>query len=103
MLIRSATMDGASIGQVLIRAKASFLHQDGKRLRTTRPRIIARQGFSTAIGDAASGIGGNRCRHLAVRALVGMVDLRSNPVEGTIFTLRLPVTLAIIPALMARL
>ena len=67
-------------------------------------RIIARPGFTTAESvTELSGRGvGVDAVVSRVRAMGGSVDLRSTPGEGTSLTLRLPVTLAIIQALLAR-
>lgn len=67
-------------------------------------RIISRAGFSTA--DRVTELSGRGVGIDAVlsriRTLGGTVELRSAEGEGTSFSLRLPVTLAVIPALMAR-
>jgi two-component system chemotaxis sensor kinase CheA len=67
-------------------------------------RVIARAGFSTA--DRVTELSGRGVGIDAVisrvRSLGGTVELRSVEGEGTTFALRLPVTLAVIPALLAR-
>jgi len=67
-------------------------------------RVIARAGFSTA--DRVTALSGRGVGIDAVvsrvRALGGVVELRSTPGGGTSFSLKLPVTLAVIPALLAR-
>ncbi|MCC6771272.1 MAG: chemotaxis protein CheA [Gemmatimonadaceae bacterium] len=67
-------------------------------------RVISRAGFSTA--DRVTDLSGRGVGIDAVlsriRALGGTVELRTGPGTGTSFSLRLPVTLAVIPALMAR-
>jgi two-component system chemotaxis sensor kinase CheA len=68
-------------------------------------RIIARPGFSTAdrvteVSGRGVGIDAVLAR---VRALGGTVVFSSVEGRGTIFELRLPVTLAIIPAIIARI
>jgi two-component system chemotaxis sensor kinase CheA len=67
-------------------------------------RIISRPGFSTAETiTAISGRGvGIDVVLTRVRALGGSVEIASVPGEGTTVTLRLPVTLAIVRALLAR-
>jgi two-component system chemotaxis sensor kinase CheA len=67
-------------------------------------RMIARPGFSTAERvTALSGRGvGIDAVVTRVRALGGAVELKTTRGEGTAISLRLPVTLAIIPALLAR-
>lgn len=67
-------------------------------------RLIARPGFSTAervteLSGRGVGIDAVVSR---VRALGGAVEMRSAEGRGTTFSLRLPVTLAVIPALLAR-
>ncbi len=68
-------------------------------------RVISRAGFSTAERvTELSGRGVGIDAVLAkIRALGGTVELKSREGEGTSFSLRLPVTLAVIPALMARI
>ena len=67
-------------------------------------RLIARPGFSTA--DRVTELSGRGVGIDAVisrvRALGGLMELRSVEGTGTTFSLRLPVTLAVIPALLAR-
>jgi two-component system chemotaxis sensor kinase CheA len=67
-------------------------------------RLIARPGFSTA--ERVTSLSGRGVGVDAVvsriRALGGSVELRSEEGKGTTFSLRLPVTLAIVPALLAR-
>ena len=68
-------------------------------------RLIARAGFSTAerVTDLSGrGVGVDAVYH-RVRALGGSVDIRSTPEVGTTVTLRLPLTLAIIRSLLARI
>jgi two-component system chemotaxis sensor kinase CheA len=67
-------------------------------------RLIARPGFSTAqrvTNLSGRGVGVDAVVN-RVRALGGSVELRSNAGQGTTLTIRLPVTLAIIPALLAQ-
>src|SRR3989475_249162 len=66
-------------------------------------RVLARPGFSTAetvtsVSGRGGGIDGVRTR---LRALGGTIDIRSRPGKGTSFALRLPVTLAIVRAIIA--
>jgi two-component system chemotaxis sensor kinase CheA len=67
-------------------------------------RIISRPGFSTAaaVTDLSGRGVGIDVVLTRVRALGGSVEITSAPGEGTIVTLRLPVTLAIVRALLAR-
>src|SRR5881296_1574458 len=66
-------------------------------------RVLARPGFSTA--DAVTKVSGRGVGiDVAVtrlRALGGSLEIRSQPGKGTTFVLRLPVTLAIVRALIA--
>src|SRR3989454_1235779 len=66
-------------------------------------RVLARPGFSTAEAvTSVSGRGvGIDVAATRVRALGGSIDIRAEPGKGTVFVLRLPVTLAIVRALIA--
>ena len=66
-------------------------------------RVIARPGFSTAESvTAVSGRGvGIDVAMTRIRALGGSIEIRTEPGKGTAFVLRLPVTLAIVRALIA--
>jgi two-component system chemotaxis sensor kinase CheA len=66
--------------------------------------LIARPGFSTAetVTDLSGRGMGVDAVHTRERALGGAMNLRSVPGEGTTMTLRLPLTLAIVRALLAR-
>ena len=68
-------------------------------------RIIARAGFSTAerVTDLSGRGVGLDAVYNRVRALGGSVDIRSMSDEGTTVTLRLPLTLAIVRSLLARI
>ncbi len=67
-------------------------------------RLIARAGFSTAeqVTDLSGRGVGVDAVYNRVRSLGGSVDIRSVPNEGTTVTLRLPLTLAIVRSLLAR-
>jgi two-component system chemotaxis sensor kinase CheA len=67
-------------------------------------RIIGRPGFSTAerVTDLSGRGVGIDAVYARVRALGGAVDIRSTTGQGTAATLRLPLTLAIVRALLAR-
>ncbi|HKW47522.1 MAG TPA: chemotaxis protein CheA [Gemmatimonadaceae bacterium] len=67
-------------------------------------RIIGRPGFSTAdrVTDLSGRGVGIDAVYTRVRALGGAVDIRSQTGQGTTATLRLPLTLAIVRALLAR-
>jgi len=66
-------------------------------------RVLARPGFSTA--DAVTSVSGRGVgidvAMTRIRALGGSIEIRTEPGAGTTFVLRLPVTLAIVRALIA--
>ncbi len=66
-------------------------------------RVLARPGFSTA--EAVTNVSGRGVgidvAATRLRALGGSIDIHSEPGRGTTFVLRLPVTLAIVRALIA--
>ncbi|MEO8622365.1 MAG: chemotaxis protein CheA [bacterium] len=101
--------DGKGIDRerVLARAQESGLVDAGKIDLNDDElvRIIARAGFSTAerVTDLSGRGVGVDAVYNRVRALGGSVDIRSVPDEGTTVTLRLPLTLAIIRSLLARI
>jgi two-component system chemotaxis sensor kinase CheA len=66
-------------------------------------RLIARPGFSTAreVSEVSGRGVGFDAVVARVRGLGGSVEMTTCPGAGTTFTIRLPVTLAIIPALLA--
>jgi two-component system chemotaxis sensor kinase CheA len=68
-------------------------------------KLIARAGFSTAekVTDLSGRGVGVDAVYNRVRALGGSVDIRSVQDEGTTVTLRLPLTLAIVRSLLARI
>jgi two-component system chemotaxis sensor kinase CheA len=68
-------------------------------------RIISRPGFSTAekVTDLSGRGVGIDAVYNRVRALGGAVDIRTEPGKGTTVTLRLPLTLAIVRSLLARI
>ncbi|PYP65141.1 MAG: hypothetical protein DMD26_12110 [Gemmatimonadetes bacterium] len=100
--------DGRGIDRdrVLARAKVSGLVDSTKAALNDEEllRLIARPGFSTAerITDLSGRGVGIDAVYTRVRALGGAVDIRSQPGQGTTATLRLPLTLAIVRALLAR-
>ncbi len=100
--------DGRGIdrSRVLARARALGLVEESTREvdDDTLFRLIAQPGFSTAeeVSDLSGrGVGIDVVQSKA-RALGGSVELKSVPGEGTTITIRLPVTLAIVRALLAR-
>ena len=67
--------------------------------------VIFRPGFSTAtmVSEVSGrGVGMDVVRQTIVTELKGTVDIDSSPGRGTLFTLRLPLTLAIIQVVLAR-
>lgn len=107
VLIR-VTDDGAGIdrGRVLADARRSGLvpEQTAELSDDQLLRVLARPGFTTAKQlTEVSGRGmGMDAVVSRLRALGGSVDLASTVGEGSVFTLRLPMTLAIVRALLAR-
>ncbi|HUF27110.1 MAG TPA: chemotaxis protein CheA [Gemmatimonadaceae bacterium] len=100
--------DGRGIdrARVLRRAQQMGLVESGRTELSDEEliRLISRSGFSTAekVTDLSGrGVGMDTVQS-RVRALGGAVDIRTVPGEGTRVTARLPVTLAIIRALLAR-
>jgi two-component system chemotaxis sensor kinase CheA len=67
-------------------------------------RLISRPGFSTAerVTDISGRGVGIDAVHARIRSLGGSVEIRSTPGVGTTVTLRLPLTLAILRALLVR-
>src|SRR3989449_3988420 len=66
-------------------------------------RVLARPGFSTAaaVARVAGRGGGIDVAMTKIRALGGTIDIRTEVGKGTTFVLRLPVTLAIVGAVIA--
>ena len=99
--------DGRGIdrAKVLERAKREGLADPHAETLTDDQllRILARPGFTTAAAvTSVSGRGvGIDVVSTRVRALGGTIEVRSQPGRGTSFVLRLPVTLAIMRALIA--
>jgi two-component system chemotaxis sensor kinase CheA len=102
------TDDGRGIdrAKVLARAKLGGLADPAKTELSDDEllRLISRPGFSTAerITDLSGRGVGIDAVYTRVRALGGAVDIRSQPGHGTTVILRLPLTLAIMRALLAR-
>jgi len=100
--------DGKGIdrSRVLSRARESGLIDDARTELSDDElvRLIARAGFSTSdkVTDLSGRGVGVDAVYNRVRSLGGSVDIRSVPDEGTTVTLRLPLTLAIVRALLAR-
>jgi two-component system chemotaxis sensor kinase CheA len=100
--------DGRGIDRslVLARARALGLVDEGTRDVDdgTLYRLIAQPGFSTAaeVSDLSGRGVGIDVVQAKARALGGSVELKSVAGEGTTITIRLPITLAIVRALLAR-
>jgi two-component system, chemotaxis family, sensor kinase CheA len=101
--------DGRGIDRekVLTRAREHGLVDAGKTELADEElfRIISQAGFSTAdkVTDLSGRGVGIDAVHNRVRSLGGSVDMRTVPGQGTTVTLRLPLTLAIVRSLLARL
>lgn len=100
--------DGKGIDRerVLARAKRDGLVEEHKTDLTEDEllRLLARPGFSTAekVTDLSGRGVGVDAVYTRVRALGGAMDIRSVPGQGTTMVLRLPLTLAIVRAILAR-
>ena len=103
----SITDNGRGIDRAQILAKAKREGIVGPHVESLSDdqllRVLARPGFSTAEHvTAVSGRGvGIDVAMTRIRALGGSVEIRTEPGKGTAFILRLPVTLAIVRALIA--
>jgi len=103
----SITDNGRGIDRAKILAKAKREAVVGPHVETLSDdqllRVLARPGFSTANEvTSVSGRGvGIDVAMTRIRALGGSIEIRTEPGTGTAFILRLPVTLAIVRALIA--
>ena len=106
-VVISISDDGGGIarGKILERAKRDgVVDPHAEALSDDQLlRVLARPGFSTAESvTSVSGRGvGIDVAMTRIRALGGSIDIRSQEGKGTTFVLRLPVTLAIVRALIA--
>ena len=100
--------DGKGIDRQRVLQRAKDMHViDAARTELSDEeliRLISRPGFSTAetvtsISGRGVGVDAVQTR---VRSLGGTVDIRTAPGEGTTVTVRLPLTLAIVRALLAK-
>jgi two-component system, chemotaxis family, sensor kinase CheA len=103
----SISDDGRGIDRVRILEKAKREGIVGPHVESLSDdqllRVLARPGFSTAESvTSVSGRGvGIDVAMTRIRALGGSIEIRTEPGKGTAFVLRLPVTLAIVRALIA--
>jgi two-component system chemotaxis sensor kinase CheA len=103
----SITDDGRGIDRTRILEKAKRDGLVGPHVESLSDdqllRVLARPGFSTA--DAVTSVSGRGVgidvAMTRIRALGGSIEIRTEPGKGTTFILRLPVTLAIVRALIA--
>jgi two-component system chemotaxis sensor kinase CheA len=106
VLIR-VTDDGRGIDPARVRAKAvekGLIDPHAELSEAEIFALIFRTGFSTASAvSSVSGRGvGMDVVKRNVEALRGTIDLTSTPGQGTVFTLKLPLTLAIIDGLLVQ-
>jgi len=103
----SITDDGRGIDRAQVLAKAlreGLVDPHTEALSDDQLlRVLARPGFSTAAEvTSVSGRGvGIDVAMTKIRALGGSIEIRTEPGKGTSFVMRLPVTLAIVRALIA--
>jgi len=94
---------GVDSGAVLARARREgWVASEGELGPAGLLEVLARPGFSTAseVTDVSGrGVGIDAVSHW-VRAMGGATGLASRPGQGTTVTLRLPLTVAIVPALL---
>ena len=103
----SITDDGRGIDRAQILEKAKRDGLVGPQVESLSDdqllRVLARPGFSTA--EAVTNVSGRGVgidvAMTRIRALGGSIEIRTEPGKGTAFILRLPVTLAIVRALIA--
>ncbi|MDP3774682.1 MAG: chemotaxis protein CheA [Gemmatimonadales bacterium] len=102
------TDDGRGVNRAAVLARAretGLVGADQQELGEEELfRVLTRSGFSTAreVTDVSGRGVGIDVVATAARALGGSLEIRSEEGKGTVFTLRLPVTLAIVRALLAR-
>lgn len=100
-IVIEITDDGAGLNleKILSKAKSSDIVSDNDNLADEEiADLIFRPGFSTAdvVSDVSGrGVGMDVVRR-NIRALGGTVDVKTKAGEGSVFTIRLPLTLAIL-------
>lgn len=97
---------GVSRGRVAEKARAAGLHADGDELDDAAILgLMSQPGFSTADGvTETSGRGvGMDVAVSCIRSLGGAIDMHTRDGEGTSFTMRLPISLALAQALRVRI
>ncbi|MEW5927371.1 MAG: chemotaxis protein CheA, partial [Gemmatimonadota bacterium] len=102
--------DGRGISRERVLAKAVAAGLVPAEVASSLPddevyRLLTRPGFSTAerVTDVSGRGVGLDVVATRVRALGGTLEIESAPGRGTVFTLRMPLTLAIVRALLVRL
>ena len=103
-VIISVADDGRGIDEEAVRARARELGWGAEADERDLLRILGRPGFSTRreVSDISGrGVGFDAVLH-RVRALGGSTELRASPEGGTTIVLRLPSSLAVVPALLFR-
>jgi two-component system chemotaxis sensor kinase CheA len=96
--------DGRGIDEAAVRAQARELGWGADAETPDLLRILGRPGFSTRreVSDVSGrGVGFDAVLH-RVRALGGSTELRSPGEGGTVIVLKLPSSLAVVPALLLR-
>jgi len=100
-IVIEITDDGAGLNleKILSKAKSSGIVNDNEKLADDEiADLIFRPGFSTAdvVSDVSGrGVGMDVVRR-NIRALGGTVDVKTETGKGSVFTIRLPLTLAIL-------
>jgi len=96
--------DGRGIDEVAVRAQARELGWGADADAPDLLRILGRPGFSTRreVSDVSGrGVGFDAVLH-RVRALGGSTELRAPAEGGTMIVLKLPISVAVVPALLLR-
>jgi two-component system chemotaxis sensor kinase CheA len=97
--------DGRGMNEEAIRKRAierGLITEDSDISRRDLLKLVLEPGFSTAAQVTAlsgRGVGADVVKQ-AIESLNGTIEIESEPGEGTVFTMRLPLTLAIIEGLL---